>query len=202
MRGTNHLMRLLLWQTLTSSVCWYNSSKEWFQSNGITLKHIWSFSSILIHSLSAPPTVKPILSLLRAIFALYRLQSDIAFFCGEGFMSWVQAKAIKRTLSHLLSVFAPHALKVAESFGIPGFVLLFLLKTNPQRMLTSSSSSPKNPCWQLLSLMTGSAWTSSQQFHSPRPSPPSSEPSITALQLVLFFCSPSSSRFQQRQASF
>lgn len=72
---------------------------------------------------SAPEGVQPILKILRSIFALHRLQQDLAFFCGEGFMSWTQAKAIKRELQHLYTEFAPHVLRVVEAFGVPDHVL-------------------------------------------------------------------------------
>ncbi|KAG9146682.1 hypothetical protein Leryth_005031 [Lithospermum erythrorhizon] len=63
-------------------------------------------------------SVKDILSLLRSLYALVTIEEDAAFL-RYGFLSTVQAAAIRNEVAMLCTVLRPHALHLVSSFGIP-----------------------------------------------------------------------------------
>ncbi|GAA0143600.1 oxidoreductase [Lithospermum erythrorhizon] len=63
-------------------------------------------------------SVKDILSLLRSLYALVTIEEDVAFL-RYGFLSTVQAAAIRNEVAMLCTELRPHALHLVSSFGIP-----------------------------------------------------------------------------------
>ena len=67
--------------------------------------------------------LKPVLTLLRQLFALHAIEEDRAWFLEYDFLSGTKSKAVRREVDTLCGEVRPHAAGLVDAFGIPREVL-------------------------------------------------------------------------------
>jgi acyl-CoA oxidase len=64
-------------------------------------------------------TAEPLLEPLCALYGLFRIESDLAWFLENGFLAPAKSRAIRKTINELVRELAPLANDLVEAFGIP-----------------------------------------------------------------------------------
>ncbi len=67
--------------------------------------------------------LRRVLSTLRSLYALWRIDDDSGWFLGQGYLEPSKAKAIRKQISELCGEVRGHALSLVDAFGIPDEVL-------------------------------------------------------------------------------
>ncbi len=67
--------------------------------------------------------LRSILSDVGALYALSRLDADMAWFLENGLFEQAKARAIRREVGALCASLAPHAVRLVDGFGVPSKVL-------------------------------------------------------------------------------
>ncbi len=67
--------------------------------------------------------LRQVLSPLRSLYALWRIDEDSGWFLGQGYIEPSKAKAIRKQISELCAEVRLHALSLVDAFGIPDELL-------------------------------------------------------------------------------